>query len=577
MKSAADYENLTTEGIRWTPSKAVVSAMESPWTDILLILSSFLFIGSLITEEKQKGLILITRSTKYGVGHGILSKLSALLVHCLAFSAVFFGLNFFFFRFSAGWCDVTARLQSLAPLMESNLQISIGEYLLLSVLTKGLAIFGAGAILTAACILFENVALPYFIGLALWAVSWGLYRFVPTASKASVAKYGNLFGALKTENLYGAYLNLDLLGYPFSRVALSWILIGMAALGGVAFSYVFFLKGGRLQRKPVGKLISFPFRPHAYLIRHESAKILVTNHALVILLAFGVLIGYNELNRAYVPSVQERYYQDIMLQLEGGQTDEKIGLIEAESARYREAFEEIERIEEMVASGELDGETGSAMKTKWCGITAFYPAFQKVEGQRQLVGENGGQYIYDTGYLYLFGIMGEGALNDFLLLTIGIILAFGNVISMEYQNGAWGILWATAKGKRAVITRKMTVCILSSAIFSCLPFACRFISVTAAFPVHGMLFAARSIPFYQELPSCIPTIALILLKVIWQMASGIILAMVMLAFSAWRKNHVQAIFFGFLILCAPMILTVLGFGFAQWFSLYPLYSLGAVP
>ena len=56
------------DGIRWTPAKPVVSALESPLTDILLILSTVLFTGSLVLEEKQKALILVTRSTKYGLG-----------------------------------------------------------------------------------------------------------------------------------------------------------------------------------------------------------------------------------------------------------------------------------------------------------------------------------------------------------------------------------------------------------------------------------------------------------------------------------------------------------------------------
>lgn len=572
QKSAADYANLTTDGIRWAPSKPIVSTIESAWTDILLILLAFLFIGSLITEEKQKGLFYITRSTKYGISHSIISKLSALLIHCLISSVLFFGTNYLYFGFSAGWCDVTAKLQSLAPYIESNLPVSIWGYLLLSVFTKALVIFGAGAILTAVCILSENMVLPYFIGLVFWAISLALYQFMPAASKSSMAKHINLFGILRTENLYGTYLNLDFGGYPFSRVALSWFVVGIVALSGVVLSYVFFLKGKKLQLKHGMKRISFRFRPHACLLRHESYKILITNHALVILLVFCALIGYNELSHTYTPSVQEQYYQNIMLQLEGKQTNEKIDLIEAESARYQEAFEEIERINAAVNSGELDEEAGRIMKIKWYSITAFYSAFQRVEQQYQDVSENDGNYIYDTGYLYLLGIMGGGVLNDFLLLTTGIILAFSHVFSMEYQNGVCGILYATEKGKRGIITRKIVVCLLTAAIFSTIPLICRFISVSAAFPVRGMLFAARSIPFYSGCPSYIPAIGLILLKLILQILSGCILTIVMLVFSRWRKNHVQAIFFGFLILCVPIILIVLGFSFAQWFSLYPLYS-----
>ena len=55
QKSAEDYKALSANGIRWMPSKTVTSSMENVWTDILLILLSFLFIGSLITEENKRG------------------------------------------------------------------------------------------------------------------------------------------------------------------------------------------------------------------------------------------------------------------------------------------------------------------------------------------------------------------------------------------------------------------------------------------------------------------------------------------------------------------------------------------
>lgn len=574
QKSAADHGGLTTAGIRWAPSKTVVSAMESTWTDVLLILLVFLFVGSLVTEEKQKGLLFITRSTKYGIGHDVSAKLSALLVHCLVSSALFYGANLLFFGCSTGWCDVTARLQSLAPYLESGLSVSIGGYLFLSVLTKALAIFGAGAVLAAACILSENVALPYFVGLALWAGSFALWQFVPAASGAGMAKYLNLFGALRTEKLYGAYINCNVGGYPISRVTLAWMAVGVVALAGVVLCHVFFRQGRSLGIKRGARRLSLPFRPHACLVRYEGYKVLVINRALVILLAFAALVGHRELTRTYSPSVQEQYYRDIMLQLEGGPADEKTNLVEAEAARYREAFGEIQKIDEAVASGELDEETGRAMKVKWEGITAFYPAFQRVEEQHRLVREQGGCYIYDTGYLYVLGVLGDDVLSVFLLASVGIVLAFSHAVSMEHQSGAWGILCATAKGKRGVMTRKAAVCLLSAAVFLSLPFLFRFLSVSAVFPVHGLFSAARNIPFYRSWPRFLPAASLLLLKLFLQVSCGVLLAAATFLFSAWRRNHVQAVFFGFLVLCVPPVLTALGFSFARWFSLYPLYAWG---
>lgn len=53
-KSAFDYSHLNNNNIRWTPSEMIVSSTESIWTDMLLILLMFLFVGGMITEERKK-------------------------------------------------------------------------------------------------------------------------------------------------------------------------------------------------------------------------------------------------------------------------------------------------------------------------------------------------------------------------------------------------------------------------------------------------------------------------------------------------------------------------------------------
>ena len=49
-KSAKDYAGLSSENICWWPSKAFSIALETIWTDLLLILSVFLFLGNMILE-----------------------------------------------------------------------------------------------------------------------------------------------------------------------------------------------------------------------------------------------------------------------------------------------------------------------------------------------------------------------------------------------------------------------------------------------------------------------------------------------------------------------------------------------
>ncbi len=571
-KSAKDYSGLNSSNVKFIPSKTIVSTIENIGTDILLILITFLFIGNLITEEKEKKLFYVTRSTKYGVVHSIFAKIIALFIHCIIFSILLFSINYLFFGIFGGFNDLGIKLQSLAPYMESNFNGSILEYLIISILTKGIVVFGIGTIITAICIISDSMILPYMVGISFLGISWLFYKIIPAVSNLNIIKHLNIFGILKTENLYGSYLNFNFFEYPISRITFSWIMIvGLLGLG-IFLCIKFFLKGKSLELKRSTKNFILKFKPHTSLFKHELYKILITNKGIIIILIFSLLICYNELQRRYSPSLQEQYYQNIMLKLEGKPTEEKTELIKTEKSRFDEAFSKISEIDEQIAKGEINDTTGEAMKVKWYSITAFYPTFEKVLEQDKYVKENDGNYIYDTGYLYLFGVMDEGILNDFILLTLSIIFMFCNVMAIEYQNKAVNILQATNKGKKAIIKTKVKATIIIVLLFCILPFVCRFISVSSTFPINGFLLSAKDISIYHNLSSGILVIGLILLKIFIQVFSGIILAMLILTISAWKKNNVQTIFLGLLILFVPLVLVLLGFEYMRLFSLYPLYS-----
>ena len=571
-KSTKDYSELNSSNVKFIPSKTIVSTIENIGTDILLILITFLFIGNLITEEKEKKLFYVTRSTKYGVVHSIFAKIIALFIHCIIFSILLFSINYLFFGIFGGFNDLGIKLQSLAPYMESNFNGSILEYLIISILTKGIVVFGIGTIITAICIISDSMILPYILGISFLSISWLFYKIIPAVSSLNIIKHLNIFGILKTENLYGSYLNFNFFEYPISRITFSWIMIvGLLGLG-IFLCIKFFLKGKSLELKRSTKNFILKFKPHTSLFKHELYKILITNKGIIIILIFSLLICYNELQRRYSPSLQEQYYQNIMLKLEGKPTEEKTQLIKAEKSRFDEAFSKISEIDEQIAKGEINDTTGEAMKVKWYSITAFYPTFEKVLEQDKYVKENDGNYIYDTGYLYLFGVMDEGILNDFILLTLSIIFMFCNVMAIEYQNKAVNILQATNKGKKAIIKTKVKATIIIVLLFCILPFVCRFISVSSTFPINGFLLSAKDISIYHNLSSGILVIGLILLKIFIQVFSGIILAMLILTISAWKKNNVQTIFLGLLILFVPLVLVLLGFEYMRLFSLYPLYS-----
>lgn len=572
QKSAGDYEHLTGSRVRWMPSKALSGAMESIWTDLFLLVSVFSFVGRQTMEEKEKGLFYIIRATKNGLVPGILGKFAALGIYCIAAVALLYGVNFGFYEWNVGFRDWDAALQSVAPYMESCLEITVWQYILLSLFTKAFVLFGFGAVLTALSIRAERIFLPYLAGIGICGGSYILYTTIPAASGGVLFKYLNLMGMLKTESLYGAYLNFNLLGRPVSRTAVLWAavlgLAGCAAGAGV----LLFARGGHLEFRPGILGRKRFFRPHSCLLRHEGYKIMVMNRAGAVLIFFAVLTGYREWNHSYNLSVQEEYYQDMMLRLEGELTQEKEELILAERSRYEEAFAQIRRIEEMISAGVLDEKTGEDMKSELSAVTAFYPFFCRVLQQYERIRTEGGAFVYDTGYRYLLGCMNEEDLINLLLFSCGIILAFGNGIAMEDRNGSWALLSATRKGKRRILACKTALCVTASAALPPVAFACRAARLSGIYPLHGLTASIRSIPIWQDFWADLPVWGFCALYLLSQAAALILVTLAVLLLSWRRRDAVPAYFFGALIFAVPLVLKILGFSFAGYFSVYPLYS-----
>ena len=229
-------------------------------------------------------------------------------------------------------------------------------------------------------------------------------------------------------------------------------------------------------------------------------------------------------------------------------------------------------MDQLIQEGKLDQMEGESLKMQWYPVTAFYPSFERVLQQYERISDSGGSFLYDTGWLYLFGTRNNGFLIDLLMLSLGVILSFCNVIAMEYQRGTWPELCATKTGKGKILLRKTLVCIIAAAVFTSIPILCKALSISAAFPLHGLGNSIRDIPRYQDFAFSVPILVFLALFIFLQILSLIAVTLAVLGLSYWRKSHIQALFFGLLIFAVPLVLTLLGFSFAQWFSVYPIYG-----
>lgn len=571
IKSARDYAALHGTRTNWQVDKGIVIAMENRITDILLFLAVFLFVGGLITEEKEKGLFYITRATKNGLGLSISGKLGTLLVHCTAIAGLMLGANLLFAVVSTGVGNLSVSLQSLAPYVQSPLPISVLEYLLLSAVTKVVLLFVFGAIITTVAVLSNRGFLSHMIGIGLLGISFIAYTLIPVYSALAPLKYINFWGIIRTEFIYGDYLNLNIADHPVSVRMLCGIVLGIGCVVAMVVCITAFLKSHPMTIKRESYSLPFHFHPHGSLLRHEAYKLLIANRGIWVLLCFALLLAYQGITQEYHVSGQEQYYQRLMLRLEGELSEEKIEIIQSEQIRFDEATEQIARIDALVDDGQMDSRSADLMKQEWEAVLFYYPAFERVLAQYENV-QNGGSFVYDTGYLYLLGKADNSFLICLLLLSICMVIAFYNGISIEWSRKAWYLLGATRCGKKAIIRQKAVLVAICAAVMAVLPWIFRTIGISSVFPMSGLLTSVTNIPALADFPLHIPLICFIMGMIATQMLSTVCIGLGVLGISAWRKNEMQALFFSLLLLVLPLVLKLMGFDFVGWLSTYPIYK-----
>lgn len=572
-KSYEDHLNLNSANIRFAPSKGVRMATENTITDLFILLSIMLFVGGLITEEKEKGLFRVTRATRSGIAKCMGAKLAALLIQSLAIVLLLYGSNVVYAAVTTGIGDLSASIHSIAAFQESSLDITLLTYFLLVYFTKVAVIFTFGAAVTAVSIISSRSFIPQLSAVGWLALNWLAFAFIPAYSMFNPIKYLSFWGMINPKFLYGEYLNFNISEHPVNRTVAAVIVIAVLLAAAAAAVFPLFAKGGSLDIRKTRRASIIPFRPHASLPVHEGSKILFMSKAVIVLLVFGLLIGYGDLNRKRSISIGEQYYALIMEKLEGELNDEKEQFFLEEKQRYDEAFAQIDAVDALVGSGGIDRVTGENMKSRWYAVTALYPYFQRAEEQYDHILEKGGVFIYDTGYRYLFGKDDDNFTVDLLMLSMCMVFALGNVLPMEEQTKSWNLLSATAKGRRKIMSRKIAVCAVCAAVMTALPFVCRLTVTLRSYPLAMWGSPASCLPMYYESGIALPIWAFTGAAAILQMISVFIVTAIILLISANRKSFLQTVFLGLLILAVPLTLSVMGLEPAKWISVYPLYAL----
>lgn len=569
-RTAQVYVGLTDTAIDYYPQKGLYTAVSYPFTDILILVAILFLSLVLVRQEKDSAMLGFIRSTAAGRLKTAAAKLFAFFASLLAILIVLYGVNLLYCNQLFGIGPLERSIQSVPALMRSTLQISVGQYLLLFLLSKwaGAAILGLWVLLVS--LTARHLVTGWSCALLLVLGMYGIRAAIPATSSLNVLKYANLASLLQTNELLGTYRNLYWFGTP---VALTGVEFTAACLFGIGFTAAFCIVFARAQLLPTPKSSVFLFRRRTHpttVWAEEARKLFLINKAGIVLLTLLVLGVYQGSQSSVYESAQDIYYSYYMKHISGPYTRESRDWLVQQGQEFAPLLQAMQHPDEQTAQEHqiLQGQ------------------FQKYEVYQTIIGQKINGYlqshpdawlVYEKGYQRLFGLSGNQNLYDTILAGLACALCFAGLCSMERAGGMDTVLCSTPYGRKHTVTAKLLhSCIAAAGIaaFTCLP---HLIASIRNYGLPALLAPAMSIPDWEAVSPFVSLAGMVLLWFVCRMCACLFMGAVTLWLGQLLGHALPTLCISTAAFCIPALLAASGMtNDIQWLGLWPLFSAPAL-
>ena len=577
-----DFRHMRGTEIRYDVNNGIKILFDSPSSDVIILMLIVVICIVLITDEKDKRLFLIVKSTPKGHIHTIFAKLGALSVAVAFVNALIFLTTVVFAEHTFGLGDVMRSIQSVPMFFGSTLQLTVSGFMGLYLLVKTAAFIciGMGVMLIA---IHARHSIILILTTLIAAALNVLLSAIPVISSWNVLRFLNLYSLIRPHIIFGNYFNLNMFEHPvrLAPVFIGFALMVFAALlTAVILSYL--KKQGLESNLDLFKFkrLRLPARVHKGYKFYEFKKLAFNNKAALILAGFMLIQGYNVYNmREPFLGFEHHHIKNAMLSLEGPLTKEKHEFIQGEKARLDNAQSEIDRLNQELMMGEMDYWTFwelarahyETMNNMW-GFHDIYERYEYVRDTRHA------EFLYETGYVRLFGLRNPNiGLNAGMWLIGVMILCLSGIFPMEYKTGMYKILNASPHGHGATVRLKILLCFGAAFIAFVIAELPEFIYIGRYFGFAGLGAPLASIPpaeaaafpaFMGDVPIAVYLSVVMFVRLF--VFTG--LMFIILALSLKVRNNAYAIMVSAGVLLVPLIMYRLGLPFFRHFSIMDLMS-----
>ncbi|MGN1160048.1 MAG: hypothetical protein ACI4SE_07600 [Lachnospiraceae bacterium] len=453
QKAMRDYGDLEVSVDIWYQNAAAKEFLKNRIIDAMCFLFLIMVVMLLYTEEREKGHLTLTRITANGKRHFFIQKSLALLGYVCITVVVYEAVLLLYYVLRLGTPTWDAPIQSISAFEMCRYGFSVGQTVICSVLLKIVAFYSLLQLLSIiACLLSKS---RYLVGVtALIAVLAFLGKY--TGNINSDFGWLNYFNPINLSDATGmltSYQTIRVIDTPVSASLIIFIcLIGVLFFSFLAGSFGYGKISQRVyrysQRKDgyVLKKVGKQYAKHT-LLGLELRKLLFVYHLWIpILSILLILFGSYLYSSDITLSRKESLYQEYMKELNGPLTSSKEQFLSGE----RKKFAQLEELRNQL----LEEENSAILLQHIEGMLVKKEAFEMVETQyrRILQGEEEDVFLYENGYLYLFGEKEDQKASIGILAGIFVIvLIIPCFVWIEMEKEASNLVRTTEKGRKKLL------------------------------------------------------------------------------------------------------------------------------
>lgn len=565
-QTLTDYSHLDGIELALGENKGIVIFSNYVFGDGV-ILAIVLAVLLQFAEEKSKGLTFLVRCTQNGRSRLTLERSAILAVTALLASSLVTLACMIISHILCGNAALHRPLQSVPEFSLCALPITIGQYLLLTVLLKALAAFSFGLLILLLLVWLEAIVAVFLAGCAM-LVEFLLYTLILGTDKLSGFKLANSIALLRTEIFFKHYYNINLFGHAVDFLLFSAAFLLLLSMSLVILSGICSARCVGLDLNPgiLGKIKVWlsMHAPNPPMFFWELKKVFWQQKGLLILVAivyFAVSSGL-EYKYFYLINEPKEYYYE---KYAGTVTQEKIDDMQAEYDEEMRKF--LSKNSEALYLLEHDPENEKLLYL----MQVCYELSQTLQALEGII-ENATsalEYTMQTGIetqlvkpdAYEMLLVTDRSTTDknSMFLLFGLIGLFSGLIACEKESNMTTVLHSLPKGRGRLNLTKLAIVALTAPILVISVSAAQFYQVADAVGFNNLDATAQSLALLRELPFEISIGGYLLLMYGIRILTAFVVGMIVMLISKYSSHRVTAICIAVLVLVVPAILSMVGF------------------